>query len=315
VLIDFHTHVHLQDILTEKYWRGWVGVAHVQSGVPKEKIRRKIESTGFTNWGCDELVRDMDEGGIDKALIIAVDLGWCKEIGTLDITWEDLHKPIIEGVRKYPNRLLAECGIDPRRPNAVQLLEKAVREWGVKGVKLVPYCGVAPNDRVCYPLWEKAQELGIIIHIHTGTEPYPFRNKWSQPMFVDDVACDFPDVQIVMAHCGMWEWQQAMTVAVQKPNVWVDLTAWQQWAHTNLVEFFRAIRTMCDWMGYRRIMIGSDWPAVSLLMGEKRWFDVFRDIPDEIQAAGIEFKEKEIDGILGDNAARLLGLIPGEVGF
>lgn len=311
MLIDSHTHIRLDMALTERYWRGWVDIAHVLSGVPKEKIRSRIEKAGIPTAGADDLIKALDEAKVDKAVVIAVDWGWCRDIGDYNITWEELHQPIIDAVRKYPDRLIAEAGMDPRRPNAVGLLEKAVREWGVKGVKLHPAAGVYPNDPVCYPLWAKAEELGIIIRIHTGTEPWPFRNKWSQPIYVDDVAVDFPGVQIVMAHCGMFEWQQAMTVACQKPNVWVDLTAWQQFAHTNPVEFFRTVRIMCDWMGYNRIMIGSDWPAVSLLMSEKQWFDIFRNIPEKVKEAGIEFKKEEIDGILGENAARLLQITAG----
>ena len=307
MIIDFHTHIRLDTILTDRYWKGWIGIAHESSGVPKEKIRNKIEGI-IVHADADELIQAMDEAGVDKAVVIVVDFGWCKDIGYSSLTWEEVHQPVVDAVRKYPDRLIMEIGIDPRRPNAVELVERGMKEWGAKGLKLHPCVGVYPNDPICYPVWEKAQELGIVIHIHTGTEPWPFRIKYCQPIFVDDVAVDFPDATIVMAHCGMWDWQQTMTVVGQKPNVLVDLAVWQQWAHTNPVEFFRCLRTMFDWVGYRRFMIGSDWPAVSLLMSEERWFDIFRSIPEEVTAAGIEFKKHEIDGVLGDNAARILQL-------
>ncbi len=306
MIIDFHTHIRMDTMVTNRYWKGWIGMAKSLSGASEERIEERVQT--IMNIGADELIKDMNEAGVDKAVIVGIDWGRGKDIGDYKLTFEEYHQPIRDAIAKYPDRLIAEVGIDPTRPNAVELVEKAVREWGVKGVKLHPSIGVYPNDPICYPVWEKARELGIIVHIHTGTEPWPFRVKYCQPIYVDDVACDFPDVPIVMAHCGMWEWQQAMTVAGQKPNVLVDLTGWQQWAYTNPVEFFRAVRTMCDWIGHRKIMIGSDWPATRMLMSEKEWFDIFRNIPDKVREAGIEFKQKEIDAILGGNAARIIGL-------
>ena len=306
MIIDFHAHIRMDTLVTPKYWRGWIATSQAASGASEERIGERIRTIMYI--GADELVRDMDEAGIDKTVVVGVDLGLCKELDDYKLNWYEYHEPIREALKKYPDRLIGFVGIDPRREKAVELLEMAVREWGMKGVKLHPSAGFYPNDPICYPVYEKASELGIPIHIHTGGEPYPFKVKWCMPVYVDDVAADFPDVTIILAHAGLWWWYDALTLAGYKGNVMLDITAWQQWAHTNPVEFFRAVRTAMDLSSFRKVLLGSDWPAVSMLMSQKKWVDMFRNLPGEVKEAGIEFKQREIDAILGGNAARILGL-------
>ena len=72
--IDFHTHIRMDTLVTERYWKGWIGIAHTMSGIPKEKIRSKIERTIMT-MGEDDLIKTMDEAGVDKAVVVGVDWG------------------------------------------------------------------------------------------------------------------------------------------------------------------------------------------------------------------------------------------------
>ena len=71
-----------------------------------------------------------------------------------------------------------------------------------------------PNDRVVYPMYEKALELEIPVMVHTGPEPKPLYSRHCQPVYVDDVAADFPDLDIILAHAGLsaW-WQEAAGIA------------------------------------------------------------------------------------------------------
>ena len=89
----------------------------------------------------------------------------------------------------------------------------------------------------------------------------------------------------------------------------LDLALWQQWAYTNPVEFYRTIKTIISLSSYRKILLGSDWPFMSLLVSQKKWVDIFRNPPDEVKEAGIELRQREIDAILGGNAARVLNIV------
>lgn len=307
MIIDFHTHIRVDTCLTPKYWKGWISQAKGVSSASEERIRERIQP--IMTYGADELVRDMDEAGIDKSVVNFVDMGLCKELDDYKINWHEGHEPLRDAIKKYPDRIIGFVGIDPRRPNAVELLELSVKEWGMKGLKIHPSGGFYPNDPGCYPLYQKASELGIPIMFHTGGEPYPFKVKWCQPIYVDDVAVDFPDIPIILAHGGLWWWYDALTVVGYKGNVVLDLALWQQWAYTNPVGFYRAIKTLIDLSSYRKILLGSDWPFMSLLVSQKQWVDMFRNPPEEVKEAGIELRQREIDAILGGNAARVLNIV------
>jgi predicted TIM-barrel fold metal-dependent hydrolase len=113
--------------------------------------------------------------------------------------------------------------------------------------------------------------------------------EYSNPMHLDDVAIDFPDMQIVMAHPS-FPWQdEALSVATHKPNVWIDLSGWSpKYFPKQLVQYSNTL--LKD-----RVLFGSDFPLIT----PERWMSDFAE-------AG--FKESVMPGILKDNAMRLLGM-------
>jgi predicted TIM-barrel fold metal-dependent hydrolase len=216
---------------------------------------------------------------------------------------------VIKAVKAHPDRLAAFMGLDPRRPGATKLLERAVNDWGMKGLKLHPPAyEFYPNDNMVYPLYQKALELGIPVAIHTGAETPPRRSKFAQPVFVDDVAIDFPGLTLILAHAGLMWWWDAISLAAFKPNVYLELAGWQPRLRRNPMEFYTALRTMIDLVGPGRVMLGSDWPALKFAVSQERWVRAFKEVPDFVQAAGIKFTENEMKGVLGDTAAKLLRL-------
>jgi predicted TIM-barrel fold metal-dependent hydrolase len=255
------------------------------------------------------LIADLDAAGVDKVMVMPVDWGLAPgfQESTMDI-WEQhvLHARV---VRQHPDRMIAFACFDPRRPDSVQLLERAMTELGMVGLKIHPAAGFFPNDRAAYPMYEKALELDIPVMVHTGPEPKPLYSRYCQPIYVDDVAADFPDLDIVLAHAGLsaW-WQEAAGVASVAPNVYLDISGWQVMARLRPVEFYRTLRTLIDTVGANRIMWGSDYPALRLLLSESDWVETLASPPQEARELGIGFSGEEVSAILGDNAARLLRL-------
>ena len=115
------------------------------------------------------------------------------------------------------------------------------------------------------------------------------RLQYSNPMLLEDVAIDFPDMQIVMAHPS-WPWQdEALSVAMHKPNVWIDLSGWSpKYFPKQLIQYANTL--LKD-----RVLFGSDYPLIT----PERWMKDF-------EVAG--FREEVMPGILKGNAVRLLGL-------
>jgi hypothetical protein len=136
----------------------------------------------------------------------------------------------------YSNELIAElcqmshrfigfASVDPHKESAVADLEHAVKDLGLRGLKLSPSTQeFYPNDaELVYPIYEKAQSLGIPIVFHAGLSWEPrAKAKYAQPIHLEDVAYDFPDLNIVIAHFG-WPWVlEAVMLALKYPNVYMD---------------------------------------------------------------------------------------------
>lgn len=309
MVIDTHTHLWSKEIPSDDYWVGFVKISAKLAGRPEEKVRERLP--GWWDLSGDLLVQDMDEAEIDKSVLLPID--WYGFAGTEEsVSLDRQHRIFAEAVNRHPERLILFGAVNPKRPAAAQFVERAVKEWAIKGLKMHPCYGqFYPNEPECYLVYEKAQELGLVISMHTGHEIYPAKSKYAQPIYLDEVAVDFPDLRIILDHVGNPYWLEAASIANNKPNVYVDLAWWQPKILGNSVEnFYKPLRTIIDTVGVSRVLFGSDWPAlrqVSRLRG-KVWVDAFKNPPEVVKEAGIEFTEQEMNAILGDNAAKLLAL-------
>jgi uncharacterized protein len=177
----------------------------------------------------------------------------------------------------------------------------------MKGLKLHPSAGFYPNQKEVYPLLEKAHQYGVPVIIHSGAMMLPLRSKYSQAIYFDDLAVDFPDLAIVAAHAGgILSYRQMLSIASIKLNLLVDISAWQIIAIKNYRLFCEALREMIDFIGPDRILFGSD--SLRAIMANSDWVELIRKLPENARAAGVSFTEEEISAILGGNAQRLLNM-------
>ncbi len=193
------------------------------------------------------------------------------------------------------------ASIDPARGQmGVREARRLVKDFGVRGFKFHPTIqGFSPNDPKVYPLYEVIAEAGLPAIFHTGQtgigagEPggRGLRLKYSNPMLLDDVAADFPTMQIVMAHPSV-PWQdEALSVATHKPNTWIDLSGWSpQYFEPKLVQYANTL--LKD-----RILFGTDNPVIA----PDRWLADFEKIAIKPEVRPLIMKE---------NAVRLLKLRP-----
>jgi hypothetical protein len=210
------------------------------------------------------------------------------------------NEEVAESCAEHADVLIPFASIDPHRGRAgVREARVLVREYGVRGFKFHPSLqGFAPDDRVAYPLYEAIEELGVPALFHTGQTGIGaglpggggIRLRYSNPMLVDDVAVDFPELRIILAHPS-FPWQdEALAVATHKPLVHIDLSGWSpKYFPPQLVRYANTL--LKD-----KVLFGSDFPVIT----PDRWiadFDAL-DIRPDVRPR-----------ILKDNAARLLGLV------
>jgi predicted TIM-barrel fold metal-dependent hydrolase len=194
---------------------------------------------------------------------------------------------------------LAFVSLDPTRgADAVREARRLIARGGVRGLKLhPPLQQFVPNDRLAYPLYEVFAEARLPVLFHTGHSGIGsgmpggggVRLKYGDPMPIDDVAVDFPEMPIVLAHPS-FPWQdEAISIALHKPQVYIDLSGWSP-------KYFSP--TLVQYAGTRlktKVLFGSDYP----LLTPDRWLADFEKLAIRDEARPL---------ILKENAVRLLGL-------
>jgi uncharacterized protein len=210
------------------------------------------------------------------------------------------NEEVLEAAHANSDMMMAFASIDPHKGKMGAREAGALIKAGVKGFKFHPTVqGFFANDRLAYPLYEVIAEHRLPAIFHTGHSGIGtnmrggggLRLKYSNPMPIDDVAVDFPDMTIIMAHPS-WPWQdEALSIALHKPNVFIDLSGWSpKYFPPQLVQYANGqLRS--------KMLFGSDFPLIK----PDRWIEDFK-------AAG--FKPDVHDMILKGNALRALGLAP-----
>ncbi len=310
MIFDIHAHLMGPEVPGQAFWDGFTRLAAVQTGRTEERIRQRLHD--IYDLTGEQLIQDMDDAGVEKVMIMPIDWGLVRAFQDLPVTTMDIwdqHVLHAQVAAKYPDRMVTFACIDPRRPNAMELLQRAVSELGMVGLKIHPAAGFFPNDPVVYPMYRKALDLGLPVMVHTGPEPKPLYSRHCQPVYLDDVAADLPDLTIIMAHAGLsaW-WQEAAGIASICPNVCLDISGWQPSARLRPLEFYTTLRSLVSTVGAGRILWGSDYPALRLLMSESSWVKAITDPPQIAADHGVSFTEEEVSAIMGGNAARLLRL-------
>ena len=195
--------------------------------------------------------------------------------------------------------VMAFASVDPMRgPEAVKEARRLIATGGIRGFKLhPPLQQFHANDKAAYPFYEVVAEAKLPVIFHTGHSGIGtgmpggggVRLKYGNPMDIDDVAVDFPDMPIIMAHPS-FPWQdEAISVCLHKPQVYIDLSGWSpKYFSPILIQYANTLLK-------KKMLFGSDYPLIT----PDRWMTDF---------AGIAIRDEVRPLILKENAARLFSL-------
>ena len=174
----------------------------------------------------DNAIKQLDDAGYDISVLACLKMWSFRYHHKLII--DQPEEVVAEALVKAPDRFIGAAGYNPFRiDDSLRRIETAVRDWGFKYVYFHPITfGVAPNDRRCYPLYAKCVELGIPVGFQVGHSAEVLPSSVGQPILVDDVAIDFPDLKINMSHTG-WPWTgEFLSMIWRHPNVYGDISAY-----------------------------------------------------------------------------------------
>ena len=207
---------------------------------------------------------------------------------------------VAKAMKDNPDVFIGFASADPGKGKyAVDEVKRAMEELGMKGFKFHPATqAFYPNDKQFYPIYEEIAKYKVPMLIHTGTTGIGaglpggggIKLGGCRPIpYMDDVAADFPETPMILAHPS-WPWQDdALAMAVHKTNVYIDLSGWSpKYFSPSLIQYSNS--KLQD-----KVMFGTDYPLIT----PERWLRDFEKAP---------FKDEVRPKILFENANKLLGL-------
>ncbi len=201
---------------------------------------------------------------VEKIVVLGWDTG--HNYGGVKFSNEELARMVAQ----YPDKLIGFCQVNHNYgvDKAVDELKHCIKELKLSGLKLHTVLqDFAPNDRKMYPIYETCVELDIPLMFHTGYEGIGtgipggdgVRQKYGDPMLIDDVAADFPNLRIIMAHPG-WPWHDnAIAVAMHKTNVYMDISSMRPKHFPDSIKKYMRTRNFA-----RKVLFGTDYPYATI---------------------------------------------------
>ena len=218
----------------------------------------------------------LDQSGVDRAVLINYVAP--EVIGLTN----GVNHFIANYVRENPRRLISCGSLHPRHTTNVMADVEQLLRLGIRMIKIhPPHQLLFPNDylhgmKELEIIYRTAEANGIPVMFHTGTSVFPgARNKYGDPIYVDDVAVDFPRMKIILAHGGRPLWMNSAFFLLRRhPNLYLDISGIPP---KELLKYFPRLEEIA-----RKTLFGTDWPSPGVTEIKKN-LDDFRSLPLKLE--------------------------------
>ncbi len=239
----------------------------------------------------ERMLGQMDEAGIQRGFLVSIKAGRLGHPSTYHLPY----RLVADAIQRYPDRFYGLAGIDPYEGmNGVRAFERAVKEYGFIGAHLYPHWfELAPDHARYYPFYAKCCELDVPMLLHIGQSmiyapDYPCRSV-GQPLTLDAVACDLPELKLVASHIGIPWTQEMIAMAWKHPNIYIasDAHSPKYWPE-NFVHYINTY-------GQDKVLFATDFPVLDF----SRTMQEIRDL---------DLRPNVLPKFLRDNAIRVYKL-------
>ncbi len=297
----------------QMWWRAIDGIMRpIMQGAP-EKYYNLIEPWEMQKSSDPEnIIRAMDKYGVDVACLLPESMmdttGYSSRWCTNGDTWK--------AVEKHPDRFIIEPNLSPIKHRGVENAIWEMEYWVERGAKIFKYYSPEDtyiNDHALWPFYKRAEELGIVLDLHTGFSWVPpGKSKYCLPIQIDDVARDFPSLKLVAFHMGYPYCDDLNMVAMGHPNVYLCLSLLVPWAITAPYKFAKILGEAMRFVGPDRIIWGTDSAGYGAQIGAAVMGLRNFQIPEELQwqYGYLPLTDGDKRKIFGGNLAGLLGIDP-----
>ena len=253
--------------------------------------KMNAENDLMAGLSLEEIIEKMEEAGIDKAFLIAARAG---RVG-LPGCYHMPYSVVADACAKYPERFYGLAGIDPfEGMDGVRAFEDAIKNMGFVGAHLYPHWyELAPDHAKYYPFYAKCCELNVPIQMQVGQSmiySQEYRTKSvGQPITLDAVACDFPELKLIGIHVGIPWHDEMISMAWKHENIFIGCDAHRpKYWPKSFIHYLNSY-------GQDKIIFGTDFPVLE-----------FKKTIDDIDALGLKSEVRK--KLLRDNVIRVYGL-------
>lgn len=309
IIGDMSTVDHFPGV--QMWWRSIDGIMRpLMQGAPEEYMSMIEPWEMQKSTDPDNIIRAMDKYGVDVACILPESMMDTTGYSSRWCTNQDAWK----AVQKYPDRFIINPNLSPIKKRGVDNAIWEMEYWVEKGAKIFKYYSPEDtylNDPELWPFYKRAEELGIVLCLHTGFSWVPpGKSKYCYPTQIDDIARDFPNLKIVAFHMG-YPYTDAMNmVALGHPNVYLCLSLLVPWALTAPYKFAHILGEAMRFVGPDRIIWGTDSAGYGAQIGAAAVGLADFQIPEELQwkYGYLPLTDEDKRKIFGENLGKLLGI-------
>ncbi|MEI7615074.1 MAG: amidohydrolase family protein [Actinomycetota bacterium] len=247
MIIDVHTHIWPKGFTTENL------IQYFKS--------RGLWDASLSLISAEGLLKEMDKNSIDLSIISSVAI----QQGMTNHDLNEVNIYVSRAIKKHPDRLAGFCTVDPfGGSHSIEILKKAIEDLGHIGLKLhPPFQEFYPYDKRCFPIYEKMQEYNMPVLFHSGSiGVLPFKDDFAKPSHIDEVACNFPDLPIIIGHSGKILFDDTAMLMRKHKNIFADISTNlgrnEEFKFMPLVWLLSKIKI---WTGsFERVFFGTDYP-------------------------------------------------------
>ncbi|MDD1747620.1 MAG: amidohydrolase family protein [Methanomassiliicoccales archaeon] len=223
-----------------------------------------------------ELVQNMEVAKIDKSVILPLDFGM---VGPTKQGVEEFNDWVFEACSAYPDKFLPFIGIDPQRgETAIRLIEKYIKRFDAKGIKVYPPTGWRPDEERIKPFWKVLDDHGMVVVTHSGAVWGPLNEELSRPSYYSKVLEKHERLKLVIAHMGGKYRDEMFPLLAKHENAYTDCSALQGWLPSNPEMVVSRLKEVAERIP-DRIFFGTDWPLFELAYSQPYFIDLISTQP------------------------------------
>ncbi len=243
----------------------------------------------------NEPIHSLNANKIDYAVVLATDFGLVNE-GRMT---NDEYMEWLFDRCSVDDRFIPFIGVDPNRKDALEMLERYVRKYNPKGIKVYPASGFYPDDDKYRKYWDMINDFGLVVTTHAGMALPPLDEKYCHPKFFKKIADRYPDMKIIIAHLGGKFHDELFPLMDACENVYSDCSALQGWYAEDKTMIGKRLDTVTSRYP-DRIVFGTDFPLYDEMWSTTQFIDYI--------LCGEWGSKKIKEDLLGNNMAKVLGL-------